>query len=210
MQLIVDTDAREVRLGDHVIPLTKIEFDLLATLARHPRTVMTNEQLSRSALGNSWYTGAHSIAVHIGHIRKKLGESGDCPGFIVNKRGVGYMFDPDCGTGATERAVGSEVILTYNESMVLISVEPAEPFFGWRPEDVIGTDFLLASEEVALSGGVESVLRSLMAAGTREFTIDANVHCADGSRARARMENRLQVDERGQFRGLVGRVAPLS
>ncbi len=52
-ELEIDLVAREVRVGGVEVALTRIEFDLLATLARHPRRVLTRDQLMAGAWAGS-------------------------------------------------------------------------------------------------------------------------------------------------------------
>jgi DNA-binding response OmpR family regulator len=91
--LSIDPDAREVRLDSEVLDLTKIEFDLLQKLASEPRRVFAREQLLHSVWGADWYGDDHVVDVHMGNLRKKLGESGSNPRFIHTVRGVGFRFE---------------------------------------------------------------------------------------------------------------------
>src|SRR5262245_61447172 len=70
-----DTDSREVTVDGSPVELTKLEFDLLETLARSPRRTFTRTQLLHSVWGDDWYGDDHVIDVHVGNLRRKLGES---------------------------------------------------------------------------------------------------------------------------------------
>ena len=91
--LSIDTNAREVRLDGQVLDLTKIEFDLLTKLASEPRRVFARQQLIDAVWGADWYGDDHVVDVHMGNLRKKLGESGSNPRFIHTVRGVGFRFE---------------------------------------------------------------------------------------------------------------------
>jgi DNA-binding response OmpR family regulator len=91
--LSIDQSAREVRLDGLPLDLTKIEFDLLTKLASEPRRVFARDQLLHSVWGADWYGDDHVVDVHIGNLRKKLGESGSSPRFIHTVRGVGFRFE---------------------------------------------------------------------------------------------------------------------
>ncbi len=91
--LSIDTNAREVRLDGDVLDLTKIEFDLLTKLASEPRRVFARQQLLDAVWGADWYGDDHVVDVHMGNLRKKLGESGSNPRFIHTVRGVGFRFE---------------------------------------------------------------------------------------------------------------------
>ena len=93
--LVVDEAAREVRLGGEPVLLTRIEFDLLAALAAHPHLVLSRRQLVEMVWDTAWTGDAHLVDVHIGRIRKKLGDEAAGPRFIHTIRGVGYRM----GTG---------------------------------------------------------------------------------------------------------------
>lgn len=91
--LSIDQSAREVRLDGQLLDLTKIEFDLLTKLASEPRRVFARDQLLHSVWGADWYGDDHVVDVHMGNLRKKLGESGSKPRFIHTVRGVGFRFE---------------------------------------------------------------------------------------------------------------------
>jgi DNA-binding response OmpR family regulator len=83
--LVIDPEAREVRVGGTPVELTKIEFDLLDTLSASPRVAFTRRQLQEAVWGEDWYGDDHAIDVHISNLRRKLE-----PRYIRTVRGVGY------------------------------------------------------------------------------------------------------------------------
>ena len=87
----VDVLSREVRVGGALIELTKIEFDLLATLAARPEMVFTRRLLVDSVWGDDWYGDDHMISVHVANLRKKIDASGTK--HIKTVRGVGYRMN---------------------------------------------------------------------------------------------------------------------
>jgi DNA-binding response OmpR family regulator len=88
--LRVDVGAREVRSDGSLVDLTRTEFDVLATLAGRPRLVFTRRQLIDAIWGESWVGDEHLVDVHIGHLRRKLGDDPDAGRFVRTVRGVGY------------------------------------------------------------------------------------------------------------------------
>jgi DNA-binding response OmpR family regulator len=86
----VDLQSREVVLDEVEVPLTRIEFELLAAFATHPRRVWSREALLRSVWRTEWAQDTHLVEVHVGNLRRKLG---DDP-WIRTVRGVGYRFNP--------------------------------------------------------------------------------------------------------------------
>ena len=93
--LVVDESSREVHLAGEPVGLTRIEFDLLASLAAHPQLVLSRQQLVEMVWDTHWTGDEHLIDVHIGRIRKKLGDEASNPRFIYTVRGIGYRM----GTG---------------------------------------------------------------------------------------------------------------
>ncbi len=88
--LRIDLAAREVYLEDEPIPLTRTEFDLLAALSARPGTVMNRRQLLEIVRDGPWVGNDHLVDVHVGHVRRKLGDDPAAPRFIITVRGVGY------------------------------------------------------------------------------------------------------------------------
>jgi len=87
--LSMNPATREVRRGDRSIELTKIEFDLLELFLRHPRQVLSRDQILDLVWGYSFDSGTNSLAVYIGYLRRKLEEAGEAR-LIQTVRGVGY------------------------------------------------------------------------------------------------------------------------
>ena len=93
--LSIDRDAREASVDGAPVPLTRTEFDLLATLAAHPKLVLSRRQLIEEVWGAPWVGDERMVDVHIRNLRSKLGDDADAPRFIRTVRGVGYRI----GTG---------------------------------------------------------------------------------------------------------------
>lgn len=94
--LVVDLARHEARLEDRGITLTAAEFRLLETLARHPGRVFTRGQLVDAVWQSTFAGDDRVVDVHIGHIRRKLGDDPEHPRFIETVRGVGYRFCAAC------------------------------------------------------------------------------------------------------------------
>jgi two-component system, OmpR family, response regulator MtrA len=86
--LEIDLVAREVRVKDGVAQLTRIEFDLLVTLARQPRRVFTREQLMSRAWDQP-FDGSHVLDTHLSRLRRKIEAVGGAR-VAHAVRGVGY------------------------------------------------------------------------------------------------------------------------
>jgi DNA-binding response OmpR family regulator len=93
--LTVDPIGRDVWLAGEPVALTRTEFDLLATLSERPRMAFSRRQLIDQVWGQTWVGDEHLVDVHIGHLRRKLGDDATEGKFIRTVRGVGYRM----GTG---------------------------------------------------------------------------------------------------------------
>jgi len=88
--LVLDTVTREARRGGRAFTLTRIEFDLLELLLRHPRQVLTREVILDRVWGYTFDSGTNSLAVYVGYLRRKTEEGGE-PRLIHTARGIGYV-----------------------------------------------------------------------------------------------------------------------
>ncbi len=90
MDLSLDPVTREARRGDRSFTVTRIEFDLLELLLRHPRQVLTRELILDRVWGYTFDSGTNSLAVYVGYLRRKTEEGGESR-LIHTARGVGYV-----------------------------------------------------------------------------------------------------------------------
>lgn len=70
--------------------LTRGEYDLLATLARHPGTPLAREHLMQQVFHRSWEPSDRTVDVLVARLREKLETDPRHPELIVTVRGVGY------------------------------------------------------------------------------------------------------------------------
>ena len=92
--LAVDPQSREVHLDGVPVELTRTEFDLLDALSERPRLAFTRAALIERVWGGGWVGDEHLVDIHVGHIRRKLGDDPTSPRFILTVRGVGYRMGP--------------------------------------------------------------------------------------------------------------------
>lgn len=88
--LAIDIPGRQVFLDSDPIPLTRTEFDILAALSSRPGVVWSRRQLIDAVWGEPWVGNDHLVDVHVGHLRRKLGDDPSDPRFVFTVRGVGY------------------------------------------------------------------------------------------------------------------------
>lgn len=89
--LTIDLSAFEVRRNGRVIPLTTTEFKLMYALAQNAGRVITRGQLlDRVWEARSDGIYSRTVDVHVGRIRRKLGDDPSRPRYIVTIPGLGY------------------------------------------------------------------------------------------------------------------------
>jgi DNA-binding response OmpR family regulator len=88
--LRIEVAAREVFIDDEPILLTRTEFDLLEALSARPGVVLSRRQLLETIRNEPWVGNDHLVDVHIGHLRRKLGDDAAQPRYLSTVRGVGY------------------------------------------------------------------------------------------------------------------------
>jgi two-component system response regulator VicR len=91
--LEIDPLAREARLEAAPLPLTRLEFDLLETLARHAGQALSREQLLDQVWGYDYYGDARAVDSAVKRLRAKLRKAGCDPDTIATVRGVGYRLE---------------------------------------------------------------------------------------------------------------------
>ena len=87
--LLVDVDAHRAWRAGEEVDLTPTEFDLLTTLMRSPTRVWPRALLMQEVWGQSWGE-THHVEVHMGNLRRKLGDRHGQVRFVETVRGVGY------------------------------------------------------------------------------------------------------------------------
>ncbi len=93
--ITVDVDTRDVRRDGENLALTAKEFDLLAFLARHPRTVFTRVDLLREVWhSDTEHRSEATVTEHVRRLRLKLESDPANPRYLCAVRGVGYRLVP--------------------------------------------------------------------------------------------------------------------
>jgi DNA-binding response OmpR family regulator len=88
--LTLDTARLTVSRDGRAIDLTPTEFQLLATLARHPGRVFTRAQLLDAVRGEAGESFDRAIDAHVKNVRRKLEPDTRDPRYILTVYGVGY------------------------------------------------------------------------------------------------------------------------
>ncbi len=94
--LVIDVPAHEVRVGSSVVPLTRMEYDLLDALSSRPRMVFSRQQLLDAVWDETSGVASdeHLVDIHVGNLRRKLGDDPRTARYVVTIRGVGYRMGP--------------------------------------------------------------------------------------------------------------------
>jgi DNA-binding response OmpR family regulator len=88
----IDVGARRAWRGGDELDLSKREFDLLARLVRDAGRVVTRETLMDDVWDTNWFGSTKTLDVHVGWLRRKLGDDPGDPRYIHTVRGVGFRF----------------------------------------------------------------------------------------------------------------------
>lgn len=99
--LLLDMPAHEARLGENALPLTPVEFRLLAILMRQPGRAFTRQELLDRLFGLTYDGQPRTIDVHIMRLRRKVETDPRRPRLIQTVTGRGYKFAAEVQTGAS-------------------------------------------------------------------------------------------------------------
>lgn len=91
--LTIDLAKPSLIRDGQVVHLTKTEWDLLRTLAKHTGRTMTHRQIFAEVWGNSHGDAQQYLRVHIRSLRRKMETDPVRPRLIVTEPGVGYRFE---------------------------------------------------------------------------------------------------------------------
>jgi two-component system response regulator MtrA len=89
-ELAIDLGARRVRVAGEEVELTRVEFDLLAALARRAGAAVSRAWLVEHVLDPDREGTERTLDVHVSRLRKKLGSCGRC---VATVWGVGYRLE---------------------------------------------------------------------------------------------------------------------
>jgi len=88
--LELDIATREARRAGRTITLTRTEHALLELFLRHPRQVLTRQQILAEVWGYDFDPGSNTLEVYVGYLRRKTEEHHPVR-LVHNVRGVGYV-----------------------------------------------------------------------------------------------------------------------
>lgn len=88
--LVLNLDAKTVVMKGDLLPLTKLEFELLSLFLQHPRKVFGRNDLLELCWPKDVYVLDRTVDVNITRLRKKIGDYGK---HIKTRVGYGYCFE---------------------------------------------------------------------------------------------------------------------
>jgi two-component system response regulator VicR len=98
-RVVVDTDLLVVYKDGKALDLTQREYELIRFLASQPGKVFSREALMEHVWNYEGYVGdVRAVDVAVRRLREKIEDDPAAPRFIVTRRGLGYLFQPDSAT----------------------------------------------------------------------------------------------------------------
>jgi DNA-binding response OmpR family regulator len=94
LNLVIDIEKREARLGESALKLSRKEFDLLAALTAHPGRVFDRQALLDRVWGEGNIVDDRTVDVHMRWLREKIEPEPGKPAHLLTVRGVGYKWQP--------------------------------------------------------------------------------------------------------------------
>lgn len=85
-EVVINSETRQVLIGERQVILSAREWTILDALIARPGAILSRAQLEEQLYGWSGDVESNAIEVHIHGLRKKLGQH-----LIANVRGLGYM-----------------------------------------------------------------------------------------------------------------------
>ena len=92
--LEIDFGQRSVMYGGRSVALTPLEFKLLSAFVRHPRQVLSRDQLLELVWGDAYGASGDQVKLYVGYLRRKLDPERPATVPIETVRGFGYRYRP--------------------------------------------------------------------------------------------------------------------
>jgi DNA-binding response OmpR family regulator len=89
----LDPDSRRAWRGGDEVVLSRKEFDLVEALISRAGDIVTRDELMREVWHTNFWTSSKTIDVHLGWVRRKLGDDSRRPHLITTIRGKGLRFE---------------------------------------------------------------------------------------------------------------------
>jgi DNA-binding response OmpR family regulator len=93
-RVTIDFARRAVTYEGREATLTPLEFKLLSAFVRHPRQVLSRDQLLELVWGDAYGVSGDQVKLYVGYLRRKLDPDEPDRVPIETVRGFGYRYDP--------------------------------------------------------------------------------------------------------------------
>ena len=91
----LDPATRQIWRGTEEVVLSRKEFDLVKALMERAGDIVGRDELMRDVWHTSFWTSSKTIDVHLGWVRRKLGDDSRHPRLITTVRGRGLRFETE-------------------------------------------------------------------------------------------------------------------
>ncbi len=92
-RITIDFAQRGVAYEGRDVALTPLEFKLLSVFVRHPRQVLSREQLLELVWGDAYGVSGDQVKLYVGYLRRKLDPEQPDNVPIETVRGFGYRYE---------------------------------------------------------------------------------------------------------------------
>lgn len=92
-EIRLDPDARRIWRDGEEVMLSRKEFDLVHLLMKNAGEIVSREELMLEVWQTTFWTSSKTIDVHLGWVRRKLGDDSKQPHLITTIRGHGLRFE---------------------------------------------------------------------------------------------------------------------
>ncbi len=89
-QAHVDCQNYEIEVGGEVLSLTPKELELIRFLVQHRGKVLSRDQILEEVWGVKYFGTTRTLDQCVAQIRKKIGDHGRTPEYLLTVHGVGY------------------------------------------------------------------------------------------------------------------------
>ena len=89
-EIVLDADAKTVKVNDSEVTLTAREFAILYTLISNPEKVFSKANIFESAWNETFHGDDNTVNVHMSNLRSKLADAADDADYIETVWGMGY------------------------------------------------------------------------------------------------------------------------
>jgi len=191
-ELRVNVFTRRVEVGDRSLTLSRISFDILVTLLRNRRGVVTIDELIRGVWGFDDSDDPHFAHAAVYRLRKQLRDAG-APDVIESVRGVGFRVADETAAdepgprSAAEIALdgaSTAIILVSNARKIVWANRAAAELSGYSLDELFAlpsTAALAPSERRPIADSIWQAVSN----GKRRTGLTFDLTRKDGTRVRA-------------------------